>query len=328
MHNTQIIIDVQAPNNTEILTCVRETFEFMPGWIFAHNISNCPTDARFFAFDLTYHTFNWWRTNTTFSDTMDEDEMPIKDLADISNLLEFVWVNGENLRTKYIAPDYNPPPKKKRKKTEEEEVEDLSEAFQKFFNAPKKPTAEEIVQIQPMNLPKASVFYLDTVLGMTMTEPENKDISEALFENFSEKIHCSKTIPAIHGIIKGLLGLHGPRVDELKKMASKAIDKIDAASAIIGGMPLPYETTLKVKLSKCGPPNKSVGYEAELHEIMAQKYEEYLYSMQKKKVHSWYDEPHTYHKHKPYSYSQWGTDNEGIFIKPCTYPKGYSDDCY
>jgi hypothetical protein len=287
MHNTQIIIDVQAPNNTEILTCVRETFEFMPGWIFAHNISNCPTDARFFAFDLTYHTFNWWRTNTTFSDTMDEDEMPIKDLADISNLLEFVWVNGENLRTKYIAPDYNPPPKKKRKKTEEEEVEDLSEAFQKFFNAPKKPTAEEIVQIQPMNLPSGKVFYKDFA-------PKETDISEALFEDFSKQIQKCNTASGLNGILNGLLGLHGPLATKLGHFIDQKIKNLNYPPKTSwqswGAKEEAWYANKQQKLHEKMATDVASEIDKEVLAKIMVEYEKYAKEAQAQKTQMWYDQ--------------------------------------
>lgn len=100
INDTRIIIDIQADNKLEILTCIRETFEFMPGWSLDSSVLCSPDDARIFAFQLNLHTFEWWRGNDTFSDTMDEDEVVIKDLADISHLLEFVWVNCEKLREK------------------------------------------------------------------------------------------------------------------------------------------------------------------------------------------------------------------------------------
>ena len=73
--------------------------------------ANCP-EARFFIFNLSLHTFSWLRPNDSFSDTMDEDEVPIKDLADISHLLEFIHSNTEKLR----------------------ETENLDAALEKFFD--------------------------------------------------------------------------------------------------------------------------------------------------------------------------------------------------
>lgn len=96
--HTLLIIDIQASNQLEILTCVRETFAFMPGWEVASSVMASPTNARFYAFNLTLLMFEWWRTNDSFSDTRDEDEVPIRNLADISHLLEFVFLNGDRLR--------------------------------------------------------------------------------------------------------------------------------------------------------------------------------------------------------------------------------------
>ena len=98
--DTMLIIDIQAANQLEILTCVRETFSFMPGWVFNSSAKSSPKDARFYIFNLSCHTFSWWRTNESLSDTMDADEVVIKDLADISHLLEFIYENTEALREK------------------------------------------------------------------------------------------------------------------------------------------------------------------------------------------------------------------------------------
>lgn len=96
--DTLVIIDIQAPIQLEILTCINESFSYMPGWQFCSSVSCSPTSARFFCFNLSHRTFEWWRTNDTFSDTMDEDEIIIKDTADISRLLEFIYLNDEKLR--------------------------------------------------------------------------------------------------------------------------------------------------------------------------------------------------------------------------------------
>ena len=81
MSDTCIIIDIRTPDNTEVLECIRETFGFMPGWLFSFNVGAAPSAARFFTFNLTTKVFNWWRTNQTFSDTMDEDEVVIHPVA-------------------------------------------------------------------------------------------------------------------------------------------------------------------------------------------------------------------------------------------------------
>jgi len=101
--DTLIIIDIQANNRAEIVQCVQNTFEYMPGWVVASAATYASTyspDSRFFCFNFTYRTFDWWRTNGSASETIDNDEMPIKDLADISNLLEFVYLNTDRLRVK------------------------------------------------------------------------------------------------------------------------------------------------------------------------------------------------------------------------------------
>lgn len=74
----------------------------MPGWSF--NVAIGVPAFRFYTFNLTARTFLWWRSNDTFSDTEDIDEVPIKDMADISYLLEFIHVNAESLREKPSLP--------------------------------------------------------------------------------------------------------------------------------------------------------------------------------------------------------------------------------
>ena len=95
MTDTYILIDIQAENKFEILKCIQETFAFMPGWYYE---VYGPADSRFYQFSLTYKWFRYLRPDDSFSDTMDADEVVIKDLADISNLLEFINANTETLR--------------------------------------------------------------------------------------------------------------------------------------------------------------------------------------------------------------------------------------
>ena len=127
--NTVVIIDIQAENKAEILQCVQETVEYMPGWEFGCAALNTKVkypNERFFVFNLTQKHFDWWRTNDSFSDTMDEDEVVIKDLADISYLLEFVYLNCDNLREK----------------------DDLNAAYESFFgHPPPKPTSWVIAKL-------------------------------------------------------------------------------------------------------------------------------------------------------------------------------------
>jgi hypothetical protein len=102
-NDTLIHVDIQADNKLEVLTCVRESFLYMPDWMFDTSASIAMIEhpeSRFYTFNLTHRVFFWWRLNTTFSDTQDADEVPVKDLADISNLLEFVYLNAEKLREK------------------------------------------------------------------------------------------------------------------------------------------------------------------------------------------------------------------------------------
>ena len=176
--HTLILIDIQAPNQLEILTCIRETFEYMPGWQVMSSVHQSSTDSRFFAFNLTEHTFEWWRTNDTFSDTMDEDEVPIKDLADISHLLEFVWINCEKLREKEdLAKAFaklfaDPPslPKKKRKKDEPvyPKVHKLRQGTNYWF---KHVTGENIAKA----VKKGGMFVFNTFGNKPTEEPMVKE---------------------------------------------------------------------------------------------------------------------------------------------------------
>ena len=191
-NNTLIIIDIRTPDNTEILTCVRETFDFMPGWKFALSVTHSPTDARFFAFNLTTHAFEWWRTNETFSDTMDEDEIVIKDLTDISNLLEFVWLNGDQLLNTYIHP----------------KKEKLASEFEKFFAS--------TPPFNPMDFSK--ILYEDYA-----EKSKNTDVSPTIFNEFVLSIEECNTINGLNSIHHGLLGFHGPRANKLRAMIEEKI---------------------------------------------------------------------------------------------------------
>lgn len=166
--DTLIIIDIQPPaNQQEILTCIRETFDYMPGWAFCGSVYASPTDARFFCFNLSLHTFEWWRKNETYSDTMDEDEVAIKDLADISRLLEFVYENSESLR---LPKATIPLPPKKRKKDKEYDMEWMAKKLMeaaKNMPAPPMIKAADFPHVQPMQYPKGQVFYMDYVTQVT-----------------------------------------------------------------------------------------------------------------------------------------------------------------
>ena len=98
-NGTLIIIDIQADNKVEILECIEASFAFMPGWKMENgSLFGGYFNTRIFAFDMTNKTFVELRPNNSYSDTMDGDEIIIKDLADISELLEYIFLNGETLR--------------------------------------------------------------------------------------------------------------------------------------------------------------------------------------------------------------------------------------
>jgi hypothetical protein len=79
----------------------------MDGWDVGTNVKMASNGSRFYTFNLSTKRFVWWRGNNSLSDTMDEDEVPIRDLADISHLLEYVYVNADTLRKKCIVPGVN-----------------------------------------------------------------------------------------------------------------------------------------------------------------------------------------------------------------------------
>ena len=153
--HTIIHIDIQAPNKLEILTCVRETFDYMPGWLLCSSVHASLTDARFYCFNLTMHTFEWWRANDSYADTMDEDDVVIKDLADISHLLEFVWLNGEALRGQHFVVD----PPKKRKEADGPSLAKMKAKMKIMAESLYHPSTP--VFIQPMDMPTGNVFYKD-----------------------------------------------------------------------------------------------------------------------------------------------------------------------
>jgi len=100
MTSTFIFIDIRAENKTEIMDCICDTIEFMPGWSLSSEIKSVwfNIDERMLAFNLTTHRFEYWRSNESYSDTMDADEMVINNLEDISRLLEFVYLNADRLK--------------------------------------------------------------------------------------------------------------------------------------------------------------------------------------------------------------------------------------
>ena len=210
--DTLIIIDIQAENKAEIIPVVQESFEYMPGWMIGGAALNAKAEypeERIFIFNLTLHTFDWWRDNTTFSDTMDKDEVVIKDLADISYLLEFIYENTERLREKedlnaaFVSQEFfwsdwqEPEPPKKRKKeapiypkdfvnenddagTEETPLiskfqgQVIEAGKNIFLKTHPKFNPMEFIKIEERPFPKANMLYKDF-----------KDLSDKVAEEWS-----------------------------------------------------------------------------------------------------------------------------------------------
>lgn len=99
MNKTYIFIDIRCENKSDILKCIYDTINFMPGWTLSSGLKygGTLTNARIYCFDLTNRIFAYWRSNNSYSDTMDEDEVIINNLEDISTLLEFVYLNADRL---------------------------------------------------------------------------------------------------------------------------------------------------------------------------------------------------------------------------------------
>ena len=98
MISTHILIDIRCPNKSEIINCICDTLEFMPGWTITNDIKSMyGHHRRMYSFNLTSRVFSYWRNNETYSDTLDEDEVIINNLEDISTLLEFVYLNADRL---------------------------------------------------------------------------------------------------------------------------------------------------------------------------------------------------------------------------------------
>jgi hypothetical protein len=102
---TRIIIDIRG-DNSEIMTCIKNSISFMDGWSLDSNLYLVPPECRIFAFNLSLKRFEWWRSTASYSDTMDEDEFVINTLADISWLLEFVYLNAERCESAPKPPDF------------------------------------------------------------------------------------------------------------------------------------------------------------------------------------------------------------------------------
>lgn len=103
--NTFVFIDIQAQyeDRIEILQCVKDTLGLIPGWSVLLNVDCAPKEARFFSFNFQSKYFSYHRSNDTYSDTMDSDEVVIKDLADISYLLEFIYQNCESMLESHVT---------------------------------------------------------------------------------------------------------------------------------------------------------------------------------------------------------------------------------
>ena len=186
-----------------------------------------PTDARFFAFNLTEHTFEWWRKNDTYSDTMDEDEVVIKDIADISNLLEFVYLNCEKLRDKddlakafaKLFADPEPKPKKKRKKDDGSaakiSVAKIKQAAD-YIAKHTKPTFNPMMFIEEMSQPKASVFYKDLA----------KDFTQEQYDKYYEKALYATSEAELAVLYSKINGLHGPLATKLGNFINQKIKNL------------------------------------------------------------------------------------------------------
>jgi hypothetical protein len=208
--DTLLMIDIQSDNRAEILQCVEETFEYMPGWMMggaALNAKSQNPEARFFVFNLTLHTFDWWRTNTSFADTMDEDDVVINNIADISHLLEFVFLNGDRLRKlptiseEFEAYFGNPPvpatPSKKQRPPSGAEtpvlpklhklnmshvaqkLKEASDYVHKHTHSNSMFSPMDFIKIEEMPLPKAKVFYKDLSKKVACECPPPKPVHPA-----------------------------------------------------------------------------------------------------------------------------------------------------
>ena len=313
--DTLIIIDIQAPNQLEILTCVRETFDFMPGWVMGSGIYNSPTNARFFVFNLTVSTFDWWRTNESFSDTMDEDEVAIKDLADISHLLEFVYLNSERLRDKVdLNAEFNkffghtptPPPKKRKKDETSAHKINISNLEKKLKEFQTKPDFNPMMFIEEMPQPKAQVYYKDFA--------PKEDLTPEQYDTYYDKALHATCEGELIGLYNKTAGLHGPLATKLGHFINQKIKN------------LKY------------PPKTSWAAEEEnpyLHsslidkEVMAKiliDYEKYAKEAQAKKTQAWYTEASCQSKPGSKGWSYHSPSYGGVMVKSPPYDMIYSMD--
>lgn len=321
VNDTLIIIDIQAPNQFEILTCVRETFEFMPGWIFCSNVQASPTDARFYVFNLTLHTFEWWRTNDTLSDTMDEDEVAIKDLADISHLLEFVWVNGETLREKedlnaafneFFGHTPATAEEKKRKKKNEISahkinVEKLEKKLKEFQT---KPDFNPMMFIEEMDYPKASVFYKDLA---------KDDLTPEQYDTYYHKALHATCEGELIGLYNKTAGLHGPRATKLGHFINQKLKnlKYPPKTSWATEEEKYYLHSQQQQQTLYGKLASDVAAEID-KEVLAKimvEYEKYTKESQAKKTQMWYSEAAQKQKWAGMKFSSI-PGAEGLMVKP------------
>lgn len=170
--DTLIHIDVQADPliAIEIRELVRETFAYMPPWKMVGNASFAPSDARFFAFNLSSYDFIWLRENDSYDDTMDEENnYVIRNTADISWLLEFIALNNALLRT----PTGLNLSKIKKKLEELDKQYKKKEEYKSSCPNISKDLMDALMAIQLMDMPAGKVFYMDFVNSET-EEPEKK----------------------------------------------------------------------------------------------------------------------------------------------------------
>lgn len=260
--------DIQADNKLEILTCVRESFVYMPGWTYESS-AQCAEkehpDSRFFTFDLTQKSFMWWRKNDTFSDTEDADEVIIKDMADISHLLQFVYDNSDELRKNLVPTSiygdiYNPhtfiidsvsstnpcgEQKKKRKK--DESHLNLSHLYQKLKEAAMNSgwpmwVTQQKTYVQNEGYSQyyyqdyasggKSLHYPPTVKVKMYGVMGKKDITLEKYDSYKYTIASPNIhLTALKCITQDLMGLHGPLADEIRKLAKDKADEILKANA-------------------------------------------------------------------------------------------------
>lgn len=225
-NDTLIHIDVQAEDKAEILTCVKESFVYMPEWTFDNLVTIANPDSRFYTFNLSIRKFYWWRDNDTLSDTQDEDETPIRDLADISHLLEFIYLNGETLRAK---------PEKK--------GFDIKELYKKLLESgagfamksspltPSYPKWEDEWSYTPYEYSDGnggkSMFAHKMIAKMAKAAEEMKaanDLTPHIFQQYSWNVEHSNSVGELIGILNKIAGLHGPKATQLKEFITVKID--------------------------------------------------------------------------------------------------------